>query len=375
MKALLPGWPNSGVGESLKKFIVYWLPPIVWAALFFPLGNHYLSQPWLYRIVINVLHFFFPTIGQSAAELVYILIRKSFHFIEYAVLFFLLYRAMRQRRVLRWKLSWAVWAGAIAVAYGLLDESLQRLVPGRNGSLIDWGVDTMGVLAMMSIAAALGKKTGNVPVGSRPRCTRALFLKRPFDIILSSLGLILSSPLWLIFSLLIWIQDRGSVFYLQDRVGRGGRIFKAIKFRSMVKDAEKGRGAVQAVEHDPRVTRMGRILRGTAMDELPQLVNIFKGDMSFVGPRALRPEEKEARGDGHVVSMEAIPGYRERLAVRPGLTGLAQVYLPTDAPRRLKFRYDRLYIRRRSFWRDLAIMALSFWITFRGRWESREKKI
>jgi len=360
----------------VKKFLVYWLPPIVWAALFFPLGNHYLSQPWLYRIIMNVLRLFFPTIAQNTIELIYILIRKSFHFIEYAVLFFLLYRAMRQGRELRWKLSWAAWAGALSVAYGLLDESLQRLVPGRNGSLIDWGVDTIGVLGMMSIVAARGNKRHAIRSPSPwPKWTKALYLKRPFDIILSSLGLILSSPLWLVFSFLIWVQDRGPVFYLQDRVGRGGRIFKAIKFRSMVKDAEKGRGAVQAVEHDPRVTRMGRILRGTAMDELPQLVNIFKGDMSFVGPRALRPEEKEARGDGQVVSMEAIPGYRERLAVRPGLTGLAQVYLPTDAPRRLKFSYDRLYIRRRSFWRDVTIMALSFWITFRGRWESRQKKL
>jgi len=360
----------------VKKFLAYWLPPIVWAALFFPLGNHYLSQPWIYRIVMNVLHFFWPHIAENTAGLIYVLVRKSFHFIEYAVLFFLLYRAMRQRREPRWKLSWAAWAGALSVAYGLLDESLQRLVPGRNGSLIDWGVDTGGVLAaMLLIVAASGKKTRDLPHGSRPHWTRALLLKRPFDIILSSLGLLLSSPLWLVFSFLIRLQDRGPVFYLQDRVGRGGRIFKAIKFRSMVKDAEKGRGAVQAVEHDPRVTRMGRILRGTAMDELPQLVNIFKGDMSFVGPRALRPEEKEARGDGQVVSMESILGYRERLAVRPGLTGLAQVYLPTDAPRRLKFRYDRLYIRRRSFWRDLAIIALSFWITFRGRWESRQKKI
>jgi lipopolysaccharide/colanic/teichoic acid biosynthesis glycosyltransferase/VanZ family protein len=371
-------WPEriySGAAFPLKKFLVYWLPPIIWAALFFPLGNHYLSQPWLYRIVAHVLRLLFPAAGQGTIELVYILIRKSFHFIEYAILFFLLYRAMRQRRLPRWNLSWAVWAGAIAVGYGLLDESLQRLVPGRNGSFIDWGVDAMGVLAMLSVLAASGKKNGGQPMHGRPRWTRALFLKRPFDILLSSLGLIFSSPLWLIFSLLIWLQDRGPVFYLQDRVGRSGRIFKAIKFRSMVKDAEKGRGAVQAVERDPRVTRIGRIMRGTAMDELPQLVNIFKGDMSFVGPRALRPEEKEARGDGQVVSMESIPGYRERLAVRPGLTGLAQVYLPTDAPRRLKFRYDRLYIRRRSFWRDLAIMALSFWITFRGRWESRQKKI
>lgn len=255
MKNFWPLRAHSGVGQVMKKFLVYWLPPIVWAALFFPLGNHYLSQPWIYTVVMNVLHFFWPRIAENTAGLIYVLVRKSFHFVEYAVLFFLLYRAMRQRREPRWKLSWAAWAGILSVAYGLLDESLQRLVPGRNGSLIDWGVDTGGVLAMLSIVAASGKKTGDLPHGSRPHWTRALFLKRPFDIILSSLGLILSSPLWLVFSLLIRLRDGGPVFYLQNRVGRGGRIFKAIKFRSMVKDAEKGWGAVQAVENDPRVTR------------------------------------------------------------------------------------------------------------------------
>jgi len=148
-----------------------------------------------------------------------------------------------------------------------------------------------------------------------------------------------------------------------------------MKFRSMIKDAEKDIGPVQAVENDPRVTKIGRILRATAMDELPQLVNIFKGDMSFVGPRALRPKEKEVHGNPDEMNIEDIPGYKERLAVRPGLTGLAQVYLPTDAPRRDKFHYDLLYIENQSFLLDLKLIFLSFWITFRGKWESRKKKI
>jgi len=358
----------------LKKFLVYWLPPLAWGALFFPLGNPYLTRDWIYRIVEDVLHVFWPMIAQDKVGLVYILVRKSLHVFEYGILCFLLYRAFRQGRDPKWKLSWAGWAGAITAAYGLLDESLQSFVPRRNGSFFDWSLDAGGAAVILLLIAASGHRAVDRRQARRGKWARALFLKRPFDIILSSLGLILSSPLWLVFSFLIWIQDRGPVFYLQNRVGLGGRIFKAIKFRSMVKDAEKGRGAVQAVENDPRVTRVGRVLRATAMDELPQLLNIFKGDMSFVGPRALRPEEKEARGDGQARRLDEFPGYRERLAVRPGLTGLAQVYLPSDAPRRLKFRYDRLYIRRRSFRRDLGIMALSFWITFRGRWESRHKK-
>jgi lipopolysaccharide/colanic/teichoic acid biosynthesis glycosyltransferase len=111
------------------------------------------------------------------------------------------------------------------------------------------------------------------------------------------------------------------------------------------------------------------------MDELPQLINIWKGDMSFVGPRALRPEEKEVHGDSSSVDIKSVPGYEGRLAVKPGLTGLAQVYLPADALRRNKFRYDLMYIKNRSFCFDMKLVFLSFWITFRGKWESGEKKI
>ncbi len=200
-------------------------------------------------------------------------------------------------------------------------------------------------------------------------------LKRLFDIVLSAIGLICSSPLWILFGLAIILEDGLPIFYLQERVGRGGMTFKAIKFRSMIKDAEKGTGPVQAVENDPRVTKVGRILRATAMDELPQLLNILKGDMSFVGPRALRPREKEVYGNPDEINIENVPGYKERLAVRPGLTGMAQVYLPTDALRSEKFQYDLLYIKKQSFLLDLKLIFLSFWITFRGKWESREKKV
>ncbi|MCX6574869.1 MAG: sugar transferase [Candidatus Aminicenantes bacterium] len=210
---------------------------------------------------------------------------------------------------------------------------------------------------------------------ARPGVWRALFLKRPFDIVISSLGIVLSSPVWLLIALLIWLEDRGPVFYPQDRVGKGGRIFKALKFRSMIKEAEREQGPVQAVENDPRVTKVGRILRATAMDELPQLLNILRGDMSFVGPRALRPHEKEVRANPETKDIEDIPGYQERHEVRPGLTGLTQVYLPGDTPRRNKFRTDLLYIKKRSFWLDMKLIVLSFWITFRGKWESRQAKI
>jgi len=170
-------------------------------------------------------------------------------------------------------------------------------------------------------------------------------------------------------------SDGGPVFFSQERVGQGGRSFKAWKFRSMIPDAEKHVGAIQATEHDPRVTRMGRVMRATAMDELPQLWNIFVGDMSFVGPRALRPGEIEALGDGRLEALEDVPGYADRSRVRPGLTGVAQIYAPRDITRRNKFRYDRVYIGRQSLWLDVRLVALSFWITFRGKWEVRTSKI
>ena len=199
-------------------------------------------------------------------------------------------------------------------------------------------------------------------------------MKRLFDILLSGVGLIGSTPLWIIFSVAIIIEDGLPIFYAQERVGKGGRIFRVLKFRSMIKDAEKTTGPVQAVENDPRVTKVGRILRKTAMDELPQLLNIFKGDMSFVGPRSLRPKEKEVHGNPDETAIEDIPGYYDRLKVRPGLTGMAQVYLPSDALRKEKFRYDLLYINNQSFLLDLKLIFLSFYITFRGKWESRQKK-
>ena len=194
-----------------------------------------------------------------------------------------------------------------------------------------------------------------------------------FDAALAFGGLVMSGPLWALFAAAIKLEDGGPVFFVQDRVGQDGQVFRALKFRSMHVDAERGTGPLQARENDQRVTRVGRVMRATAMDELPQLWNIFRGDMSFVGPRALRPGEIEMEG-GSPVALEAVPGYADRILVRPGLTGVAQVYAPRDISRRSKFRYDRLYIRRRSFSLDVRLILLSFWISFRGTWESRGRK-
>lgn len=199
-------------------------------------------------------------------------------------------------------------------------------------------------------------------------------MKRIFDICLALIGILISFPLFGAIALIIWFEDKFPIFYLQVRLGKDGNIFKNIKFRSMNKDAEKNIGAVLAEENDPRITKFGSILRATAMDELPQLWNIIKGDISWVGPRALRPEEKEV-GSSVVKSVFEYPDFTERCKVRPGLTGVAQILLPRDSPRETKFKYDLWYIKHQSFWLDIYLILLSFLVTFRGKWESRQVKI
>jgi len=200
-------------------------------------------------------------------------------------------------------------------------------------------------------------------------------VKRLFDMIVAGAGLIVLAPVSLLIALGIKLEDGGPVFFMQERVGRGCRVFSAYKFRSMVVDAERLTGAVQATENDPRVTRMGRFLRATAFDELPQLWNILRGDMSVVGPRPLRPGEADTTAEGVQLPLSAIPGYEARHRVRPGLTGIAQVYAPRDLPRTGKFRYDLLYQRKAGFCLDLRLILQSFWITARGRWEDRGRKV
>jgi lipopolysaccharide/colanic/teichoic acid biosynthesis glycosyltransferase len=198
-------------------------------------------------------------------------------------------------------------------------------------------------------------------------------LKRAFDIVVSGAGLVVSAPLWLVIAAAIKAEDSGPVLFVQHRVGLGGSSFRARKFRSMVPHAS-ALPPVQAGKDDARITRVGRVLRATAMDELPQLLNIFRGDMSFVGPRPLLPGEIEVRGRGELVPLASIPGYAARHSVRPGLTGLSQVYAPRDTPRARKFRLDAIYVRNATFCLDVFLVAVSFWITFRGRWEVRTRK-
>ncbi len=197
--------------------------------------------------------------------------------------------------------------------------------------------------------------------------------KRVFDILLSSFGLILSSWLWVLIWIGIWFEDGSPCCIKQSRIGKNGRIFKIIKFRSMRKNALNEKIKIQARDNDARITIMGRILRKTALDELPQLINIFLGDMSFVGPRALLPSEIE-QNDCYLHVWE-IPGYEKRIKVRPGLTGIAQIFAPRDLPRKHKFKYDLLYVRKMSLLLDIKLIVISFLITFKGTWERKRKKL
>lgn len=191
-------------------------------------------------------------------------------------------------------------------------------------------------------------------------------VKRGFDISLSLTGLILSFPLWVLLSLAIWLEDPGPLLFAKVCVTRGGDGFKQLKFRSMIKEAEKKTGPVSATELDPRMIRIGRLMRKTAMDELPQLLNILRGNMSFVGPRP----QRTTLVHGY---LEQMPDYALRHSLRPGLTGLAQVYGHYYVTPRQKLRYDLIYIKKQRFCLDLKLMFLSLWTSFRGKWISMTK--
>lgn len=172
--------------------------------------------------------------------------------------------------------------------------------------------------------------------------------KRLFDVLFSALGLVVLSPLMIAVSAAIKIYDGGPVFYSQVRLTQGGRRFKVLKFRSMIQEAES-HGARLAAEHDDRITPVGRFLRKFRIDELPQLINILKGDMSFVGPRPERPELAEKY-------QETMPEFRYRLKVKAGLTGYAQVMGKYNTTPYDKLKMDMMYIEHQSLHEDLKLV-------------------
>jgi len=180
-------------------------------------------------------------------------------------------------------------------------------------------------------------------------------LKRFFDLLLSCLGLLILSPLLLLIALAIKVTSPGPVFYRQVRMGLDGRVFEMLKFRSMVVGAEKETGPVWAQKEDPRRTQLGRFLRKISLDELPQLINVFKGEMSLVGPRPERPELIKSFKD-------KIPNYMLRHKMKAGMTGWAQIHGwrgNTSLEKRIEF--DLFYIENWSLLMDLKILIKTFW--------------
>jgi sugar transferase (PEP-CTERM system associated) len=246
----------------------------------------------------------------------------------------------------------------------------------RRGKL---PVETLLNLKLAGISVEEGASlyeqiTGKLPVdqlnpsylvfSSGCRTTKATIIyQRAFSIIFSIIGLILSAPLMLLTAIAIKLESRGPVFFRQERVGKNGKIFKLIKFRSMSVDAEARSGPVWAQQNDPRVTRVGKFIRRTRIDELPQFINVLKGDMNFVGPRPERPFFVEQL-------RTVIPYYWQRHTIAPGLTGWAQVMYPYGATiedSREKLKFDLFYIKNLSIFLDLSIIFQTIKIVLLGR--------
>jgi lipopolysaccharide/colanic/teichoic acid biosynthesis glycosyltransferase len=188
-----------------------------------------------------------------------------------------------------------------------------------------------------------------------PLAARRGIARRWFDIIFSLLILIIAFPVLLLAIAAILVESPGNPFYLQLRMGLGGKPFDIIKLRTMVPEAERSCGPKLCDKNDSRVTTVGRFLRRTHIDEIPQFINVLRGDMAIVGPRPERPEL-------HAEIIKDIPDYGARLYIKPGITGLAQIRGDYHIDFRHKLRYDLVYIRSQCFLLDLKIMAATLWL-------------
>jgi exopolysaccharide biosynthesis polyprenyl glycosylphosphotransferase len=253
-----------------------------------------------------------------------------------------------------------------AITHDLDGDMFQRLMACQTAGL-----------TVVQMPALYEDLTGRVPVdhlrnewllpntaeGGQVSLSYRLFT-RVMDLLFSLLAGVLLVALWPLTALLIKLDSSGPVLYCQQRSGRGGVPFRLLKFRSMVQNAEDGTGAKWASEEDPRITHVGKILRRTRLDELPQILNILRGDMHLIGPRPERPE--------FIYQLEEqIPFYRARLMAKPGLTGWAQVnyrYGNTVEDARIKLEYDLYYIKNRSPLLDIQIMlkTLAVMVALKG---------
>ena len=211
----------------------------------------------------------------------------------------------------------------------------------------------------LSIISSSLYKTGDIPtfrITNMELSPEEDIVKRSIDLVFGTFAAIVSLPVALLIMILIKL-DGGPVFYIQERLTRGNKIFKIYKFRTMIPDAEKMSGPVLAEDKDPRITPLGRFMRAIRLDEVPQLINVIKGEMSLVGPRPERPFFAER-------FEKEIPEYRFRLKVKAGLTGLAQVEGKYNTSVEDKLRYDLIYINNYSVLRDFVIMLQTIKILF-----------
>ncbi len=232
---------------------------------------------------------------------------------------------------------------------------IPTVVPTHSGSQEQTGqAGDPGFLHELAIAVSAEidslQSISKLPVAMNPFVQR--LVKRTLDVVMSVIGLVLLSPVFLVVAFWIKRDSAGPVFYSQERVGKDHVTFRMIKFRTMVVDAEKNTGPVWAREGDPRITRVGRFLRHSKLDELPQLINVLRGDMSLVGPRPERPAFV-------LLFTRTIPGYRLRHQIRPGITGLAQLENGYDKDARdviRKLQYDTEYIYEGNILTDLILI-------------------
>jgi len=226
-----------------------------------------------------------------------------------------------------------------------------KLIEEGNNLLVDIRL-VPDILQLASLKAGLEHieglpiiNLGDIPLEGWPALS-----KRLFDILIAACGLVLLLPFGALVALLLKLDSRGPVFHRQTRVGLDGRIFRMIKFRTMVRDAERETGPIWSPRNDPRVTPVGRVLRKFSIDEVPQLLNVLLGDMSLVGPRPERPELVER-------FKESIPRYMLRHRVKTGMTGWAQVHgLRGNTPLDKRIEFDIFYIQNWTFRLDLEII-------------------
>lgn len=243
--------------------------------------------------------------------------------------------------------------------------TLLRVLPPRNGAPTG---SASGKAETSSGAVSAKFDVGQAPTSNaqQHKPLQRVFYDRVrniLDVLTSLLLILLAAPLFLIIAIAVRASSPGPIIFRQRRLTKDGREFTMYKFRSMCCDAEAKSGATFAAKSDPRITRLGAILRMTRLDELPQLFNVLKGEMSIIGPRPERPEIATDLS-------EKIVGFHRRLDVKAGLTGLAQIgngYAACTESHRKKLAWDRLYIQKRSFLLDLSILIRTVWVVFTRR--------